>query len=392
LAETLTTISKHYQDYVTQVRRHLHQYPELGWQEKKTLSFLQNEVSQIVKKSRFSWSIEEKKGGLVVDITHNPTYDTILLRADIDALPIQEETGLSFTSKHPGIMHACGHDCHAAILLGALKAICEHTLPLQHNLRFVWQRAEENLLTDSGAAALIQEGVLKNIAKVYGLHITSKEDLGCFVSRPGPLMSNSTHIRFKIKCLGGHVMNPDKGSNAIDIMTDIHSHLRGLILSLLGPKEPVSFVPSVSHAGMAPNIMPSQAYAIYSFRNFLSLEKRNRFIHQLKERVLSLIRLYADASLESFECCPGYPILENHPDDYELSRQMLLDNGCHVATTRLMFSGEDFSYYLQKCPGCFWLLGAAQGACYDHHTSFFSPSEEVFWQGVLFWLTLATSA
>lgn len=387
--EEIQCIAKSYQDYTVQIRRHLHQYPELSWQETQTIAFLKKEVQKICQATYLDTHLEEKKGGLVLDITIDPSFDRIMFRADIDALPIQEQTGLSFQSQHDGIMHACGHDCHAAMLLGGLKALCEHPLTLKHNLRFVWQRAEENPLTDSGAKTLIQEDVLKDISKVYGLHITSRESLGAFVSKPGPLMSNSAHIHFKIKCMGGHVMNPDQGSNAIDIITDIHTHLRGLVLSSLGPKEPISFVPSVSHAGSASNIMPNQGHATYSFRNFLSYEHREQFVKMLKERILSLIHLYPDAELQSFEFYPGYPVLENNMEEYELSHKLLLEHGFNSLIPKLMFSGEDFAYYLQERPGCFWLLGAAQGPQFDHHTSLFNPNEEALWMGVCFWMLLA---
>lgn len=390
--EDLQSIAKTYQNYTVSIRRHLHQYPELSWQETKTIAFLKAEILKICNQTHLDTCFEEKKGGLVLDINIDSSYDRILFRADIDALPIQEETDLSFRSAYDGVMHACGHDCHAAMLLGGLKGICEHSLPIKHNLRFIWQRAEENPLTDSGAKVLAQEGVLKNISKAYGLHITSREEAGVFLSRPGAMMSNPAHIHFKIKCLGGHVMNPDSGSNAIDVITDIHMHLRGFVLSSLGPKEPISFVPSISHAGSVSNIMPNEGHATYSFRNFLSQERRNHFIKILKDRLLSLIHLYPDAELEQFAFYPGYPVLENHIDDYAILNKLLLDHGFNTATTRLMFSGEDFSYYLQKCPGCFWLLGAAQGENFDHHTSLFNPSEEALWMGVCFWMILATSS
>lgn len=391
IQEHVQCLAKSYQEYTLLIRRHLHQHPELSWKETQTIAFLKAEIHKILEGTHLTSCLEEKRGGLILDLTVDPCYDRLLLRADIDALPIQEETDLPFQSHHDGVMHACGHDFHAAMLLGALKAICEHPMLMRHNLRFVWQRAEENPVVDSGGKVLVREGVLKNISKVYGLHITSKEETGKFLSRPGPMMSNSSHLHFKIKCMGGHVMHPDKGSNAIDIMTDIHMHLRGLILSSLGPKEPISFVPSISHAGAAPNIMPNQGYATYSFRNFLSHDKRTQFIQKLNDRLLSLIRLYPDARLESFEFCPGHPLLENYLDEYEISKELLVNQGFITATTRLMFSGEDFAYYLQKCPGCFWLLGAAQGQEFDHHTSLFNPNEEVLWMGVLFWILLASA-
>lgn len=390
--KTLLDIAKSYHAYGISVRRYLHEYPELSWQETKTIAFIKAEVEKISRNAYFSCQVEEKKGGLVVDVCISEEYEWILFRADIDALPIQEETQLNYSSKHAGVMHACGHDFHAAMLLGAFKGICEQSIPCSYNLRFVWQRAEENSSVVSGGQSLVEDGVLDNISRAYALHISSRSQIGLFQSRPGLVMANASSIEFKVRCSGGHVMHPERGSNAIDIMTDIHTHLRGFALRYLGAREQTSFVPSISTAGRASNIMPNEGKIAYTFRNFLSEEDRLQFVNALKERVLAIIQLYPDAYLADFMYYPAYPALVNCEKEYENTLSLLQGHKFKVEQSQLLFSGEDFSYYLSKIKGGYWSLGAKQGRSYDHHTSLFNPDETAIWMGIAFWLILATQS
>lgn len=387
----LKAISKTYQEEAVRIRRHLHEHPELSWEEIGTIAFLKEEIKKLCHLST-ELQLEEKKGGLVCNLVVDASKKTILFRADIDALAIYEETNLPFSSKNQGVMHACGHDFHTAMLLTALKIIIEKKLTLAYNLRIVFQRAEENPLVKSGGESLVEEGVVEGVDFAVGLHIDSKKEVGEFSSKKGALMANACSVYFKIKCLGGHVMNPERGSNAIDILTDIHLHLRGFILCNIGPNEPIAFVPAISSAGSRCNIMPNEASACYSFRNFLSEEKKRLFIDQLKKRLELLVELYPHAKLVDFYFSNGYPVLENDEEIY-LATKKVLDSG-YVKTTESspLFAGEDFAYYLKKVKGAFWVLGAKQDPPYDHHTSYFNPSEESLWIGVFFWLLIAQTS
>ena len=139
----LVSLAKEQQEYAQNIRRHLHQYPELGWEENQTISFLLAEIDTFEIDPRYSLTIHEKVGGFFVDLDVDPLFDRELFRADLDALPIQEATNLPYSSKIKGVMHACGHDFHAAMLLSALKVIVSGKLEVSKNLRFVFQRAEE---------------------------------------------------------------------------------------------------------------------------------------------------------------------------------------------------------------------------------------------------------
>ncbi|MBI2637224.1 MAG: amidohydrolase, partial [Parcubacteria group bacterium] len=338
--------------------------------------------------------IHQAKGGMWVDITYDYTLPRIILRADVDALPIQEATGLPFASRNSGVMHACGHDTHAAMLLGAFKTLVENDLPTKHNLRLVFQRAEENPIDGrSGGKTLVEEGVLDGISAAYALHIWATGEPGVFLSRPGPMLANSDRFKITVTCTGGHVAFPHRGSNAIDIATDIHVALRGFDTRFLGPNEPTSFVPAISNAGTGSNIRPSEAEIWYAVRNVLGPKTRAAFHQAISEQVKAVVSRYPDATV-ACEPIYGHPALANSPASYEHVNAVLQAAGEKTGLEELHMGGEDFAHYLELqggVPGSMWLLGAAQEGSGDHHTPTFNPDESVFWRGVMFWLLLATS-
>lgn len=379
------------QEFTLEMRHYLHEIPELRWEEEKTLSFIEKEIRAIQRQSVVPIEFHRRKGGIYVDITIHPELKRLLFRADIDGLPIEEQTGLPFRSKHPGMMHACGHDCHAAMLLSALRIIASGDIAPLSNLRLVWQRAEEVGATQSGGSLLVEEGILEDTSHCYALHISSTEDYGTFISRPGYMMCQAGQLKIEIECSGGHVMRPELGSNAIDIMTDIHIGLRGFELRKLGPNEIISFVPSISKAGTACNIRPGTGEMWYAVRNFLSKERLEEFIAAIKYRIELIIKSYPKARLSTFTYYPGYPSLVNDPENYSFIKGLIQDAGMKTETIPYLFSGEDFSYYLENRVGSYWCLGAKKGERTDHHTSTFNPDESILWRGVAFWLLIATA-
>jgi len=378
------------QDYVLQLRHALHEIPELGWKEEKTMAMIQKEIQNIIPSSKVKIECHEKRGGVWVDLTFSPDRARILYRADVDALPLEEQAGKSFISKHQGLMHACGHDCHAAMLLGALQILTSGEVDPEYNLRLVWQRAEEVGTTHSGGHVLVKEGVLEGISHCYGLHISSVDASGTFVSCPNHFMSRSGKLEIEVVCLGGHVMSPELGSNAIDILTEIHLALRGCELRSLGPHQRTFLVPSISQAGGATNILPGHGKVWYAVRSFLAEQPLKDFIALVHNKVECIVRSYPWSTLSKFCYHPGYPPLINHPDSVRFV-QKLLDQHFKTKIVAPVFAGEDFSYYLQSRIGSYWILGTQKGEKTMHHTSLFDPDEGVLWQGVAFWLLLSIS-
>ena len=383
-------IAHEYQPFAVAIRQSLHQIPELSWQEEKTLSFIEKKIEKICNKTSIPMSLEKKKGGIYLDITIDKNKKRLLFRSDIDALPIFEKTNLPFRSKHIGLMHACGHDSHAAMLLGTLKAIAENRISLAHNLRLVWQRAEETNERKSGGYTLIQEGILKDISACYALHISSVLDSGLFSSTPGIMMCQSGHLYIEVTCKGGHVMRPQLGSNAIDLITDIHLSLRGFEIRYFGPNEPICFIAALSQAGEACNIRPALGRVCYSVRNFLTEKELKKFIKVIQNRLKQIIKCYPDAKLALFKYVNGFPCLINHKENYLWVHSLLEAKKCQIVKAPLSFAGEDFAYYLQRCPGSYWILGAKKDQPIDHHSSFFDIDETVLYKGIGFWLLIAS--
>ena len=387
-APDCSNLAKRQSNYILEIRRELHRIPELGWQEEKTLFLIKYEIEKLLPLIPFNAHLVEKAGGIYVDIDIDETSPRILFRADIDALPIEEKTDLPFSSNHPGLMHACGHDCHTAMLLGFLRALASGAEPA-HNLRLVWQRAEEMLTTQSGGAKLAEEGVFEGIHHAFGLHVSTPLKSGTFYSRPGIMMANAAHLCIEIECLGGHVMRPDLGSNAVDITAEIHVALRNIVSTTLAPYEKMNLVPSVSRAGDTFNIMPNQATVWYSMRNFLEPRRLHEFLRLVREKVQCIVSSFPDAQIKAFRFHQGFPILVNDERSYELVNQTLKSHKFKTDQCELLYSGEDFAFYSENCPSSFWLLGAKQGAGYDHHTALFNPDETALWKGCAFWLALS---
>ena len=378
-----------YNDYAIEIRRKIHAYPELAWEEEQTIALLIEEIEKFHPHSHVDLNIVHLEGGFYVDVNYADHLKRLIFRADIDALPIKEATHLPYSSQVEGKMHACGHDCHAAMLLAALKVICENPLPLSNNLRFVFQRAEEVGPERSGGRSLCNEGICDDISEVFALHVSTLLEGGTFSSRSGAMMANTTTFSFTIDCSGGHVMRPHHGDNAIDIQTDINIALRGLERKLLDPTEPCCFVPSISNAGVGSNIRPNHLEMTYAFRSFTSPQERERFAHAVKQKVKAVLSSYETAKLTQFFTSEGYPVLVNDPIATDQVYQIMQAAHFKTDETPTLFCGEDFAYYLNERKGGYWILGVSQNGGQDHHTPHFNPDDSYLWMGIAFWLHLA---
>ncbi len=387
-AKSLISLAQKQQDYVVQVRRDLHQIPELGWEEVKTLSYIKTEIHRLIPSITHDCEFVELKGGLYVDVNVDPSAKRVLYRADVDGLPIKEKTNLPYSSQHQGIMHACGHDCHSAMLLGFMRALASGFEP-KNNLRLVWQRAEETLTVQSGGSKMVEEGVCEGCHRAYGLHVSSPHENGVFFSRYGTMMANAAHLCIEFTCTGGHVMRPNYGSNAVDIATEIQVAMRNFCLQTLEPGSPIIFVPSVSNSGTIFNVMPDHAKLWFSVRNCLEARALHEFIIKLRKKIESIVLSFPDAKLTAFEFHHGFPMVINDDKTTQSTEKALQQCAFTTKQCELLYSGEDFAFYADHCPTSFWMLGVKQGPGYDHHTALFNPDESVLWKGVAFWLALA---
>ncbi len=384
-------IDSEIEQYIIDIRRDLHKIPELAFEEEKTIAYIKREIEGIIEKSPLNISLVERKGGLVVDLLTNTSLKRLLFRADIDALPITEETGLEFSSTHPGKMHACGHDMHASMLLGALKAISLQTIESKHNLRFVWQRSEERKVNGiSGGEMLVNEGVLDDVDEVYAMHILPTAKIGEFLSRPGSMMANTNQFHIEIKTTGGHVARPGLGTNAIDVLLEMQNAARGSLERFLHSYEDAILVPSIIQAGNISNIRPASGKCCFVFRHYLSDERAEKFRFLFTKKIEGIVKSYEDCTISMFSYIQGYPMLKNSPDSVKKVKSLLEKQGTLVSVMPFSFGGEDFSYYLQKKPGSLWFLGVMGSHAYDLHTPKMNPDEGAMIHGVHFWLLLAS--
>ena len=386
-SERLTQDAQVFFPQAQRFRRALHELAELSWQETATCAYLLNELERIQASSLHPFTITNLKGGIAVDLDVEFANKRLLLRADIDGLPIQEKTGLPFASKQPHTMHACGHDFHAAMLLSALEIISLNPIPPLHHLRLVFQRAEEVGSSHSGGKVLVDEHILVGVDEAIALHISGLKEKGTFFSRPGALLANTSFIEISLSASGGHVMHPHQGSNCIDILTDLLVSLRGIASTILPPQELVALVVSQVHAGIANNIRPSEGKITIALRNFLSEANYHQLIDGIRTKVETIIQGFPSAFLTCFHVDKGYPALLNDPKSVAAVGQ-LLSKVFPVKEIEPSFAGEDFSYYLQKTKGCYWILGAKNGEGHDHHTATFNPCESILSDGINFWLHL----
>ena len=395
--EGLENLSMAQQNYTVKMRRELHRNPETRFDTGFTRSLILNEITDIKASNCSNAEIGspiESRGGITVDIDVKGCRDRILFRADFDALPVREETGLEYASVNEGVSHACGHDAHTAMLLGFLRSLSGGGFKPVHNLRLVFQDGEENPGVppekESGGEILVREGVLDGISSAYSLHIFVGDDErnGVFMSRGGAMMANSGRICFRIKSTGGHAGMPETGVNALRVAHEVMSRLDEFMTASVLPSGSVALEPVILNAGKSSNVMPADAELWYSFRTLLHrgehIEMAERIINEVKE---TAARMHA-----KIEAVPlhGAPLLLNSPDVYRHVKTILTSNGQNAVEIPPMFGGEDFAHYLNMVPGVMFWLGAYQQGSGKQHTPIFNPDENIFWRGVYYWMLLAT--
>jgi hippurate hydrolase len=354
-------------DELIAVRRHLHRYPELSLEESETAALVARELSQLGLAVRTGVGghgvVAELKGGL--------PGKTVALRADMDALPILEETGLEFASARPGVMHACGHDAHTAILLGAAKLLVRRAEELRGTVRFIFQPAEE---INAGAKAMIADGVLEGVAEIYGLHNLPTLPAGKVATCAGPMMGSVDRLEIGLEGRGGHGAIPDQCVDPIVCASHVVMALQTIASRELSPFEPAVVTIGSLKAGDANNVIPHRAEMTGTIRTFDPRVKAR--MPERIERLVSQIALGYRCKAE-IRVIDQTPVLVNHEANARLVDEAADEtigaaNRVPAAPT---MAGEDFSVYLEHVPGCFFWLGSgpaanAEEACGLHHPKY----------------------
>jgi amidohydrolase len=367
------------QDELVALRRDFHQHPELGFEEFRTSGVVANYLESLGLTPRTGIA----KTGVTADIVGALPGPTILIRADMDALPILEETGLEFASTSPGKMHACGHDGHTAILLVTAKLLQQRRETLRGTVRVLFQPAEEG---PGGAAPMIAEGVMDGVQAALGLHLWLHLNTGHVNFCPGPMLAATDEFDLKVIGLGTHAASPHEGVDPITTAAHIVTAAQTMMTRAIEPKQPTVFTITRFHAGTAYNIIPPHAELGGTLRTYNEDVRK-----QAKQQFERLARSTAEAHGATVELHwrEGYPVLVNDPTVTSVvesaCRDLLKVAPLEQRHDARSMGGEDMAYYLQEVPGCFFFLGAYNEnvqACYSHHHPRFTVDEEALPIGV----------
>ena len=365
IKKEIQKISEHIYSY----RRDFHQYPELSFQEYRT--------AETISKHLESFGIEHRTGvgktGVVGEIVFGDG-PTIALRADMDALPIQEVGDLKYKSKNEGVMHACGHDGHMAILLGAANALSKNKKLKKGKVRFIFQPAEEGA---GGARYMIKDGCLDQVDEIYGLHLWNYQPVGEIGVKNGPIMAAADMFDIIIKGKGGHGATPQGTVDAIVVASNLITMLQTIVSRNTNPLDNTVVTIGEINGGQNFNVIADEVRLTGTTRAYT---ENNR--NMIKKRMQNII----DGVSKSFgaeivlKYKEGYPPTVNHEDPTKLvleASSMVVGKG--AGYPYLSMGGEDFSYYLQKVPGCFFFVGSAPDKnnilSTPHHCSHFDIDE-----------------
>lgn len=373
---------------VIRIRRHLHQYPELSFQETATSDYIYQKLI-----SYGITDIERHVGngfGLIASVQgQGGPGPVIALRADMDALPITEETDYLYRSKLPGNMHACGHDGHTAILLGVAHLVQRKKAEFRGTVVFIFQHGEE--VKPGGAKSILASGFLDNVDEIYGLHVEPQLAVGQMSYSMDYGSAASDSIQIAIQGLSGHASRPQEAIDSVIIASEIITNLQTLVSRTVDPFKPaVLTFGSVQAGGTAKNIIADQAMIYGTIRTF-SEEVRLHLKRKLIQMVEAIVSMNDGEVVVTYQ--DGYPALLNTPELVTESVQVIkeaeiFDRLFELSPTLI---GEDFAYYLQEIPGAFFHLGVSdQGSQsnYPLHHPKFSMNEASLLKGVELFLAI----
>ena len=357
-------------------RRHLHQHPELGFQEFETARFIAERLAAL--------GVEDIKTGIattgvtgLIRGTKGGGGKVVLLRADMDALPIQEENQVDYRSQHDGKMHACGHDAHTSMLLGLTRLLNDRRDQFNGTVKVLFQPAEEG---GGGAKVMIDEGVLEHpkVDACFGMHVAQEMPVGLIGTRPGPIMAASDRFSFTIRGKGGHGARPQGTVDPIAIGAQIVVALQTIVSRETDPTLQAVVTVGAFQAGEAFNVIPDTAKLRGTVRSFEEGERK-----RLAERIEAIVRGIAGAMRAEvdFSYHFGYPPTVNDPGMTELVRAVAAEvvGAAKVIEEPLHMGAEDFSYFLQRKPGAFFFVGTRnpeKGFVWGHHHPKFDIDEE----------------
>ena len=373
--------------YAVALRREIHSHPELSDLEEQTSALVCRELERL----NIPYTVLPGMHGVVGMISSGREGPTVALRADMDALPIQEQTGLAFASQKEGVMHACGHDVHTAVLLGTASVLAENKALFRGNVKLFFQPAEEGV---GGAKRMIAAGCMENphVEAVFGLHSAPRLPAGKIGTKPGWTSASSDEIKIRVHGKSARGASPDEGVDAIYIASQLVVALYGLMARRVRGTDSIALNVGKFHAGNANNIICECAELEAMYRTFRA-DTRQRMKQEICDLVHSLCKGFggwAEITIEE-----GYDGHANDADRtrrlMELSRELMGEDAFVLRETPDMGT-EDFCYFGQKAPAVFFDLGT--GSAPGHpvmplHSSRFTVDEDALYYGILMEAALA---
>jgi len=361
---------------IIEIRRQIHRRPELAYKEKATAKLVAEKLRS------FGLEVRTGVGGTgVLGILRGPRKGGVVgLRADMDALPIEEMADVEFRSKEKGVMHACGHDTHVAMLLGTAKLLADHREDLAGMVKFFFQPAEEHG-GRGGAKPMIQDGVMENpkVDFVFGLHIVGDVESGVIAFRGGPAMAAPDSFEVRITGRGGHGAYPQHTIDPIYVAAQLIIALQGVSGRMIDPIQPIVISVGSIHSGTKENIIPDQAILHGTIRTVDEFT-RKRAKAKVSEVAEGVCRAFGAKAEVEFEK-DAYPVMVNDEKVTERAKNIVGKlPGTRVKLMALQLGGEDFSRFLHEAPGTFYFLGTknpTKGCIYNNHSPRFKVDEDV---------------
>lgn len=366
------------QPWIVERRRHLHQNPELSFEEQETATFIRNEVKSL---GLEPGAPLPGRHGFAVDLVSPANPDKfIILRADMDALPIQEENEVPFRSKVPNVAHLCGHDCHTSMLLGAMKLILDRREDLPVSVRFVFQHGEE--VGPGGARDFVQAGLTRDVLGCFGIHVSPRTSSEKFGMRVGETMAAVGCLKVTIKGRGGHGAMPHECQDPMPAAAACILALQQIASRRVPPMESVVCSVTMIKGGTANNVIPGSVEFEGTFRTFniARIEEIEEMIREICRNTAKAWNCEADVIADH-----TYPPVVNDARAVEAASGAIIDMFGPESVEEVIahMGGEDFSYFAQDKPSAFVFLGALpEGAPYVplHHPCYL-PDESMLWRG-----------
>lgn len=375
-------LANEYEGYIIKLRRYFHQNPEISWNEYKTTEFIEKELKALnIKTKRL------KKTGVIGILEGQSKGKTIALRADIDALSIRESTDLPFKSTN-GCMHACGHDCHMAMLLGAAKILTQIKDKLNGSVKFIFQPSEEN---GTGAAAIMKEdNVLDGVDAIFGMHVFGMMQSSKFNIESGVRMASADTFKITVEGVASHGSMPNLGVDAIVTASSIIMNLQSIVSRNVSPLDSAVVTIGTINGGDNYNIIANKVVMTGTTRAF-SKETRKLLEEKVRSVVKSTSEIYgAHATLE-YNLCPPPLINDNTLTEIARKSAVKLYGKDVLIPTEKMTVGEDFANYLEKIPGAFAFIGGGneEVGMYANHNDKFNVDEDSLKMGSALYVQFA---